>query len=48
MPNSWTLYDLRKLRFLDLGQIDPAMYRLIYGYDLLIIMPAVTPADIIQ
>jgi hypothetical protein len=48
LPDSWTLYDLRKLRFQSLGELDPGMERLIYGYDLLIIIPEVTPADMIE
>jgi hypothetical protein len=46
--DSWTLYDLRKLRFQSLGNVDPDLERLIYGYDLLIIIPEVTPADLIE
>lgn len=48
LPNEWTLYDLRKLRFQPLGSVDPQMERLIYGYDLLVIAPKITPADPIQ
>jgi hypothetical protein len=48
MPGAWTLYDLRKLRFAKLGTLDPGMERLIYGYDLLVIVPELTPADPIQ
>jgi hypothetical protein len=42
-PGAWTLYDLRMLRFkhLDLGS---DWERLIYGYDLLVIIPELTPA----
>lgn len=46
--NGWTLYDLRKLRFTKLGPLDASMERMIYGYDLLIIVPELTPADLIQ
>src|SRR5262245_43806513 len=45
LPNAWTLYDLRKLRFKHFSSIDPEMDRLIYGYDLLVILPEITPAD---
>lgn len=47
LTNAWTLFDLRKLRFEAL-EADPDMERLIYGYDLLIIIPELTPADLIQ
>ena len=43
--NAWTLYDLRKLRFTKTGPVDPDMERLVYGYDLLVIIPELTPAD---
>jgi hypothetical protein len=45
LPNAWTLFDLRRMRFQTLGPVDAAMERLIYGYDLLIIVPELTPAD---
>lgn len=45
LPNAWTLFDLRRLRFRNLGPVDPDMERLIYGYDLLVIIPEITPAD---
>jgi len=48
LPNGWTLFDLRKLRFTDLGPVDPDMERMVYGYDLLVILPELTPADPIQ
>ncbi len=48
VPNAWTLYDLRKLRFTKLGPLDSGMERMIYGYDLLVIVPELTPADLIQ
>lgn len=47
LPNVWTLFDLRKLRFQALDA-DRDMERLIYGYDLLIVIPELTPADLIQ
>jgi hypothetical protein len=48
IPTAWTLYDLRKLRFAKLGEVDPDMERMIYGYDLLVIVPELTPADPVQ
>ncbi|HTA23645.1 MAG TPA: hypothetical protein VK763_08940 [Terriglobales bacterium] len=48
VSNGWTLYDLRKLRFSKFGALDPGMERMIYGYDLLVIVPELTPADPIQ
>jgi len=48
ISEAWTLYDLRKLRFVKMGPVDPGMERMIYGYDLLVIVPDLTPADMIQ
>lgn len=48
ITNAWTLYDLRKLRSMELGPFEPGMERMIYGYDLLVIVPELTPADLIQ
>jgi hypothetical protein len=48
VPNAWTLYDLRKLRFQKLGAVDPDMQRVIYGYDLLVVVPEFTPAHSIK
>lgn len=48
LSNAWTLFDLRKLRFQALGAVDPDMKRLIYGYDLLILIPELSPADLIH
>ena len=48
LPNAWTLYDLRALRFQKLGAVDPDMERVIYGYDLLVIVPEFTPAHSIK
>jgi hypothetical protein len=45
LPNAWTVYDLRKLRFQPLGPVDPDLDRFIYAYDLLVIAPELTPAD---
>jgi hypothetical protein len=48
VPNAWTLYDLRSLRFQKLANLDQDMERLIYGYDLLVIIPELTPASVIR
>jgi peptide deformylase len=48
VPDSWTLYDLRKLRFQKLSALDPDFARVIDGYDLLIIIPELSPADLAQ
>jgi len=48
LPNAWTLFDLRRLRFQSFKDLDPDMQRLIYGYDLLIIVPELTPADPVE
>lgn len=40
---SWTLYDLRKLRFKHLD-LNADWDRAIYGYDLLLVIPELTPA----
>lgn len=48
VSGAWTLYDLRNLRFQKLGAVDPDMERVIYGYDLLVIVPELTPADSIH
>ncbi len=48
VQNGWTLYDLRNLRFQKLGAVDPNMERVIYGYDLLLIVPELTPAHAIK
>jgi erythromycin esterase-like protein len=44
LPETWTLFDLRALRFVKFPGIDPELERLIYGYDLLVLIPAATPA----
>ena len=48
LPDAWTVYDLRRLRLQNLGTVDPDMRRLIDGYDLLVIIPEVTPATPIR
>jgi hypothetical protein len=46
LSNEWTLYDLRKLRSQRFRSSDADMERFIEGYDLLIIVPELTPADL--
>jgi hypothetical protein len=45
IPGQWTLYDLRALRFQRLGKIDPDIERMIEGYDFLVVVPELTPAE---
>ena len=42
---SWTLYDLRKLRFKRL-ELGADWERVVYGYDLLVLIPELTPAGL--
>ena len=44
----WTLYDLRQLRFGRVSNLDRDWERVVYGYDLLILIPEITPADLLQ
>jgi len=44
---SWTLYDLRKLRFKHLD-LNADWERVVYGYDLLVVIPELTPAGSIH
>ncbi len=48
VKSGWTMYDLRRLRFQKITGIGADFSRLIYGYDLLIIIPQITPADMID
>ncbi len=49
LPGAWTLYDLRRLRFQGLGGVmDADIKSLVYGYDLLVIIPELTPGDPIR
>ena len=48
LSSAWTLFDLRRMRFQNLGSVDPGMERLLYGYDLLVLAPELTPADPIE
>jgi len=43
VPSGWTVYDLRRLRFRKMADVDPDFTCLIYGHDLLIIIPELTP-----
>ncbi len=43
-PDSWALYDLRKFRHTSIGKLSNNMERLVYGFDLLIVIPEVTPS----
>ena len=44
----WTLYDLRQLRFGRVAHLDPSWERVVYGYDLLVLIPELTPAELLQ
>ena len=44
----WTLYDLRQLRFGRVAHLDPSWERAVYGYDLLVLIPEITPAELLQ
>jgi erythromycin esterase-like protein len=46
LPGEWTLYDLRKLRSERVTFPNADMERFIEGYDLLIIIPELTPAEL--
>jgi hypothetical protein len=43
-----TLYDLRQLRFGRVAHLDPSWERAVYGYDLLVLIPEITPAELLQ
>jgi len=45
---SLTLYDLRKLRFEHAANLSPEWEKVIYGYDLLVLIPQATPADLLR
>jgi len=45
MSSGWTEIDLRRLRFRKLRGLGPEWERMIYGYDFLILVPELTPAD---
>jgi hypothetical protein len=49
-PQAWTLFDLRPLRskFSSLGHLDRELERLIFGYDLLIVIPEVSAQSAIH
>jgi len=46
-PGSWTLYDLRNLRFKHLG-LNTDWERTVYGYDMLVIIPELTPVGLVH
>jgi hypothetical protein len=46
-PGAWTLYDLRQLRFKHL-EMSEDWDRVVYGFDLLVIIPELSPAELIQ
>lgn len=48
VESGWTLYDLRKLRFHKMENVSADMRRMIDGYDLLVIIPELTPGDKIE
>ncbi len=48
VSDSWTLYDLRKLRFGKVADLSPEWERAVYGYDLLVLAPHSTAADVLQ
>jgi hypothetical protein len=45
IPGQWTLYDLRALRSKNLGPLDSGLRRVLDGYDLLVIVPEFTGAE---
>ena len=49
-PDGWTMFDLRGMRkaFHSLEPVDKEMERLIFGYDLLVLVPNATPSKQIQ
>jgi hypothetical protein len=48
--NGWTMFDLRGLRkgFRSLEPVDKELERIIFGYDLMVLIPTATPAKQIQ
>ena len=45
IPGQWTLYDLRALRYRIPGPLDSGLRRILDGYDLLVIVPEFTAAE---
>jgi hypothetical protein len=45
IPGQWTLFDLRALRFKIPGPLDSGLRRILDGYDLLVIVPEFTAAE---
>jgi hypothetical protein len=50
LPSDWTLFDLRPLRpeWNALGVRDPELATLVFGYDILVMVPEVTPTTEIR
>jgi hypothetical protein len=49
VAGAWTLYDLRQLRFKKFAEgLDMDMQNFLYSYDLLVIIPELTPAQMIE
>jgi hypothetical protein len=46
----WTVFDLRPLRgkFASFGRVDRDLERLIFGYDILVLVPEVTAQTVIK
>lgn len=49
-PEGWTVFDLRPLRskFASFGHVDRNLERLIFGYDMLVLIPEVTAQTVIK
>ena len=49
-PEGWTVFDLRPLRsrFVSFGHVDRDLERLIFGYDMLVLIPEVTAQTVIK
>jgi hypothetical protein len=45
IAGQWTLYDLRALRYQNLGPLDSGLRRILDGYDFLVIVPEFTAAE---
>jgi hypothetical protein len=45
ITDGWSLYDLRNLRHTAVGKLSNDMERLIYGYDLLVVIPKVNASE---
>jgi hypothetical protein len=47
MPEGWTLFDLRALRHHAISDLDSSWRRVINGYDFLVVIPEVSPSELI-